>query len=472
MIRLIIVALTAISWFVLVFYFILQLIMLTLAVRSASTLRREKAAARFGRKEDMLSSDLAPPVSFVIPAYNEAAGIVESTRSLLMASYARFEIVIANDGSTDDTLRLLIDAFDLKPVAYPLRTSILTAPVRAIYKSRRPGGADITVVDKENGGRADALNAAVNAAKYPYILATDADVILDDGALVDTMRLVAEDRERVVAVGGNIRPLNGGAVRHGHVVDPSVPRSFIARYQVLEYVRSFVAAKPAWAALNALPNVSGAFGILRRDVVIRLGGYTHGHFGEDLDLTMRIHRDYRDRGEDYRIAYAPAAVIWTEVPQTRAILRRQRIRWHRGLMTAVSDFRSSFLNPKHGPVGMLMWPFIVIFEFLAPIVEFTGYLTIPLALYFGWLSFSTVFAVFFASMCIGAIVSLFALFLDERYAYFNGPAETARLVGMAFIENLGVRQMTVWWRIRAMMGGKATKVWGDMERRGVTQLAS
>lgn len=464
--------LTLLSLFFLVFYAALQVIMAMLAVGSAVFLRRERIVERFGRVEDMLDSDLAPPVSIVIPAYNEAAGIVEATRSLMMVSYPRFEIVVCNDGSKDDTLDLLVEAFDLELVPYPLRASLDTAPVRGVYKSRRRRGVELTVVDKENGGRADALNAAINAAQFPYVMATDADVIIDEKALIQSMRLIAEDRERVVAVGGNIRPLNGGSVKHGHVVEPAIPKGIIARYQILEYVRAFVATKPAWASMNALPNVSGAFGIFRRDLVVGLGGYARGHFGEDLDLTMKIHRHCHDTKTPYRIRYAPAAVLWTEVPPTRAILRRQRIRWHRGLMTAVSDFWSSFFNPRHGTVGMLMWPFIVLFEFFAPIVEFTGYLLVPFALWFGWVTVTQVVALFVIAYFLGAFTSLLGLLLDERYGYFNDPTETLRLIGVVLIENLGLRQMTVWWRIRAMMGGKATKVWGDMERRGVTQLAS
>lgn len=463
--------LTTFSVLILAFYVALQVIMVILAVGSAVALRREQIIQRFGRVEDMLASDLAPPVSIVIPAYNEAAGIVEATRSIAMASYPRFEIVICNDGSKDETLELLIEAFDLIKVPYPIRANLPTAHVRGVYKPRKSTIA-LTVIDKENGGRADALNAAINTARYPYVMATDADVIIDSAALIHSMRLFAEDRQRVVAVGGNIRPLNGGSVRHGHLVDPGIPKSIFARYQILEYVRSFISSKPAWAAINALPNISGAFGIFRRDVVVELGGYTSGHFGEDLDLTMRVHRHFQESGEPYRIRYAPGAVVWTEVPPTRAILRRQRIRWHRGLMTTVKDFRSSFFNPKHGTVGMLMWPFVVIFEYLAPIVEFVGYLIVPLALYLGAVSLPTVAILFLIALFLGAVTSLLGLLLDERYGYFNDPMETLKLVTLVFIENLGLRQITVWWRIRAMMGGKATKVWGNMERRGVTQLAS
>ncbi|MFP3914268.1 MAG: glycosyltransferase family 2 protein, partial [Actinomycetota bacterium] len=199
-------------------YFVaIQLMLASLAALSAFALYRDRRKERFGRVEDMLTSDLAPPVSILVPAYNEAAGIVESIRSMAMVSYPRFEIVVANDGSTDDTLARLVQAFDMYPVPYPIRANIGTSPIRGVYKSRLP--IPLTVVDKENGGRADALNAAINVSGFPYILATDADVIIDGNALVQAMRLVAEDRARTVAVGGNVRPINGCSIRHGHVVD-------------------------------------------------------------------------------------------------------------------------------------------------------------------------------------------------------------------------------------------------------------
>lgn len=457
------------SILVLAYFVAMQVILFLLAMVSGGVLYKERMVERFGRVEDMLGSDLAPPVSIVIAAYNESAGIVESIRSMAMVSYPRFEIVVANDGSTDDTLEKLIEAFKLTPVPYPIRANIDTAPVRQVYKSTLP--INLTVIDKVNGGRADALNAAINTSRYPYVMATDADVLIEGSALVHAMRRFAEDRERTVAVGGNVRPLNGCRVRHGHIVEALVPERLFERYQLLEYVRSFVASRPGWSAINALPLLSGAFGVFRRDVMVEVGGFTSGHFGEDLDLTMRIHRHLRSRGRSYRIVYSPAAVVWTEVPPTRAILRRQRIRWHRGLMTAVKDFRSSFLNPRHGTLGMVSWPTMVLFEYLAPIVEFLGYLIIPLAILTGAVSLANVAVLFLIAVSFGAMNSLLALMLDEQFGHFNDPRETLKLLMIVFVENLGLRQITVWWRMRAMLGGTATKQWGNMERRGVTGLA-
>ncbi len=456
------------GYFTIAYFVVMQGYMIWLGMRSAGVMRRVHHVDRFGRVSDMLSSQTSPPVSIVIPAYNESAGIVDSVRSMSIVGYPRLEIVITNDGSSDDTLQVLIEAFNLEQVRIPYRPDIPTATVRGIYRGH--GTVEITVIDKENGGRADALNAGINAARYPYALCTDADVILDANCLVGAMRRVVEDRQRTIAVGGNIRPLNGSQVRLGHLVRAGVPKKLVPRMQVLEYLRTFLASRPAWSAMEALPLVSGAFGVWKRSAVIAVGGFSSGHMGEDMDLTMRLHRHHIDNDIPYRIVYEPSAVIWTEVPETMRVLKRQRVRWHRGLMTAVGDFMPMTFNPRYGKVGMVTWAAMFLFEYLAPIIEFIGWITIPAAYLLGALNLTSLILLLALAFGVGLLNSLVALLLDESYGYFNSRADTARLIVMALIENLGMRQITVVWRIRAVLGGKGTKVWGNMERKGVANL--
>lgn len=454
----------------LLYFVLMQAYLIFLAVASGMALRRNHHLRRFGRVDEMLSSKSTPPISIVIPAYNEQIGIVESVRSMSIVKYPRFEIVVTNDGSTDETLARLIDAFDLEKVRIPYRPDLEVAPVHGIYRGRT--GVDITVIDKENGGRADALNAGINAARYPYVLCTDADVILSPDCLVQSMQRVVEDREGTIGVGGNIRPLNGSHVELGHLIEASVPRRIIPRFQVLEYVRTFLASRPAWSWMNALPLVSGAFGIWKREAVLAVGGFSRGHMGEDLDLTMRIHRHYLDANVPYRIVYEPSAVIWTEVPDTTRVLRRQRIRWHRGLMTAVGDFKRMTFNPRYRQLGVVTWGGFFLFEYLAPIIEFAGWFVIPTAWFLGALNTSSLIWMLLLAFGMGLLNSLLALLLDESYGYFNSPKDASRLVVLALIENFGIRQLTVLWRIRAILGGEDVRGWGNMERRGVTNLAS
>jgi cellulose synthase/poly-beta-1,6-N-acetylglucosamine synthase-like glycosyltransferase len=461
-------AINAVSIAVLVYFVAMQVHMLGLAILSARALYKQRMFERFGRVQDMLGSDLSPPVSIVVPAYNESAGIIESIRSIEMVTYPKFEIVVVNDGSKDDTLEKLIDHFKMLALPMPFRPSIKTAAVRQVYHAKLP--VSITLVDKINGGRADAVNAGINVARYPYVMLTDADVLIDGDALVNSMRYVAEDRTRTVGVGGNVRPLNGCTIRHGHIVDAKLPSGWLERMQILEYIRSFVGARPGWSSINSLIFLSGAFGIYLKQAVVDVGGLTSGHLGEDLDLSMRIHRHYRSLKKPYRMVYAPSAVAWTEVPSTREVLRRQRIRWHRGLLRAMWDFRSSLFNPRHGTMGMLGWPVMFLFEFLAPIIEFIGYLAVPLSFLFGGINPYPALLLLMIAFLAGAFTSLLALFLDERFGYFNKPREALTLLGLVFLENLGLRQQTVWWRIRAIFGGTSTKQWGDMKRKGVTNL--
>ena len=451
------------------YYALMNLYILGLSIHSALVLRRNHHLQRFGRVREMLSSRLAPPVSIVLPAYNEAAGIVDAIRSMSIVEYPRFEIVVANDGSGDDTLAALIDAFQLELVRIPYRDELSTEPIRAIYRGR--SGVDITVVDKENGGRADALNAGINAARYPYVLCTDADVVLDAQCLVRAMQRVVEDRERTVGVGGNIRPLNGSTVELGHLISTSVPRGMIARMQILEYLRTFICSRPGWSEWNGLPNVSGAFGIWRRSAVMTVGGFSPGHMGEDMDLTLRMHRFHIDNDIPYRIVYEPSAVIWTEVPENARVLRRQRIRWHRGLMQIVSDFKTMLLNPRYGRVGMVTWPGYFLFEYMAPIIEFVGYVVVPTGIILNLLSPRAIIAMIAIAFGVGMLNSFIAILLDEPYGYANSGTDTTRLVVIALAENFGLHQMTVLWRIRALLGGRSVRVWGNMERRGVASLS-
>lgn len=452
-------------------YFILmQAYLMFLALVSAAALRRNHHLRRFGRVGEMLSSQTSPPVSIVIAAYNEDAGIVDAVRSMSIVRYPRFEIVVANDGSDDETLQALIEAFSLERVKIPYRPELASAPVRGIYRGR--SGVDITVIDKENGGRADALNAGINAARHPYVFCTDADVVLDPDCLVNSMQRVVEDRARTVGVGGNIRPLNGSRVELGHLVEASVPKAVIPRMQVLEYVRNFLASRPGWSWMNAVPIVSGAFGIWKKSAVVDVGGFKRGHMGEDMDLTMRIHRYMLQRRIPYRIVYEPSAVIWTEVPETARVLRRQRIRWHRGLMTGVKDFLGMTFNPRYRQVGMVSWAGFVLFEYLAPIIEFVGWFVVPTAWMLGALNTTALIWLLLIAFGMGLLNSLIALLLDESFGYFNSPVDSSRLIAMAVIENFGFRQMTVLWRIRALLGGEGTRDWGNMERRGVTNLAT
>ncbi len=456
------------SLLILGFFIALEIQTALLLILSSRALIRDARTAKYGRVEDMLRSPSTPPVSLIVPAYNEAAGIVESVRSRTILSYPRYELVVVNDGSTDDTLERLIEAFNLRRVDLPIRPELEHATIRGIYKSGL--AIPLTVVDKENGGKGDALNVGINASLFPYVVVTDADMIFEEDSLIRIMRPFVQDRGHTVAVGGNIRPLNGCQVSMGRVTKSALPKSVIELTQVVEYQRSFLGSRPGWSFLNGLLLVSGAFGAFKKEAVIQAGGFPQHHLGEDLDLTMRLHRTQREAGNEYRIVYAPNAVVWTEVPATAPPLRKQRIRWHRGLRQVVQDHRKMLFNPRYGFIGTVAWPAFFLFEFVAPILEFAGWIIMPITLIRSDIEPALVIGLLLVALLIAILNSLASLYLDERYGHFNSPTDAARLLLTAVLENFGPRQRTVWWRFRSLFWRRGEIEWGDMERTGVGNI--
>jgi cellulose synthase/poly-beta-1,6-N-acetylglucosamine synthase-like glycosyltransferase len=297
-----------------VYYVAFNAIYLLLMVLAWLQMRDEIRRRTYLGLDEAFRSPLTPGISVLVPAYNEAAVIVPSVRALLALRYPRHEVIVANDGSTDATIEVLTDAFDLVPVPLAVRDTVASAPFRTTYLSRHH--PNLIVLDKENGGRSDALNAALRLARYPYVCVIDADSLLEEDALLKAAKPILDAPELLVATGGTIRIANGCRVDHGRVVDARLPRSRLAKMQVLEYLRAFLQARAAWSRLNALGLISGAFGLFHRPLVEQVGGYWTDTVGEDFELTLRLHRYLRDRDEPYRIAFVSDPVCWTEVPES------------------------------------------------------------------------------------------------------------------------------------------------------------
>ncbi|MFN4232998.1 glycosyltransferase family 2 protein [Thermus sp.] len=309
-----------------------------------------------------------------MPTYNEEKTIAHSVRSFLSLHYPEFEVIVVADGPKDRTLEVLKEAFRLVEVEWVYRRALATKPVRAVYRSLVY--PNLIVVDKENGGKADALNAGLNLARYPLFCAVDADSLLDAQALLRASRLFLED-DRVLAVGGTLRPLNGAVVREGIVETLHLPRGYLEKVQIVEYARAFFMGRAGWSAMGALLIISGAFGLFRREEALRVGGYRTDTVGEDMELVVRLHRRAREEGREYRIVYTPDPICYTEVPADWATLRKQRNRWHRGLWEVLWNHRTMLFNPRYGRLGLVAMPYFFLFEALAPVVEVLGYVLFP-----------------------------------------------------------------------------------------------
>ena len=410
--------------------------------------------------------EVAPPIALVIPAFNEQLNIVETVRSMLSLEYPNYEVIVVNDGSKDQTLQRLIDGFGLVPFHRPHEEALAHEPIRGIYGS--PTTDRLVVVDKTNGGKADAQNAGINVCRAPIFCVIDGDSLLEPDALMRAMQPFIEDPERTVAVGGTIRIANNSIVESGRVKAIRLPRKILPLFQVMEYLRAFLMARLAWSRINTLMLVSGAFGVFRRREVVAVGGFTKGSMGEDLDLIIKLHRHMIDQKKPYRIEFIPEPVCWTEAPETLRVLARQRSRWQRGALEVFFRYRHMLFNPRYGRVGTLGLGHILVVDVVGPVMEVLGYILMPLFWLLGVLSVEHLLAYTALVFIYGVFISVASLILEESELQRFPHARDLVILGMvAVLENFGYRQINNFWRVKGYWQFlRQDKSWGEMTRTG------
>ncbi|HYE33465.1 MAG TPA: glycosyltransferase [Methylomirabilota bacterium] len=414
----------------------------------------------------LLTSNVTLPISLLVPAFNEEKSIVENIHSLLGLNYPEFEVIVINDGSKDNTLMAAVTALGLERVDRVYHLAVQHKTIRGLYGS--PKYPQLLVIDKENGGKSDALNAGINLSRYPLFCAVDADSILDSNALLQVVRPYVEEPDLMIAVGGRIRLANGCKVRNGQIVEFGLPTNSVALMQVVEYIRAFLMARLAWSRMNAMLIISGAFGVFKRTATIQVGGYSHGTVGEDMDLVVKLHRYYRERNIPYTMRYVPDPVCWTEAPESLAILRRQRTRWQRGTLECLRNHKKMIFSPKYGAVGILGMGYYFLFDVIGPIVEVAGYILIPLCWLIGILSLKFFLAYLALLAAFGIFLSVSSLLLEELSLEETPSARgLLSLTGAAILENFGYRQLNNLWRIEGIWQFLRKKTgWGTMTRAG------
>lgn len=413
----------------------------------------------------VMRSPATPAISVIAPAYNEEATIEQSLRSLLLLNYPQFEVVVVNDGSKDKTIETMVAAFGLMRAPVVYQQPLDTQPVRALYRSL--DNPELVVIDKANGGKADAINAGINAARYPLVCVIDADSILEPEALMRASLPFVEN-PNTLATGGIIRIVNGCTVEAGQVTKIDLPSSWLARFQVVEYLRAFLSGRVFMSAANALLIISGAFGIFRRDAVIEVDGFRHDTIGEDMEIVARLHRRWRDTNRPYRVVFQPDPVCWTEAPETRKILASQRNRWQRGTCQVLSYHMAMIGNPKYGSVGWFAMPYFLIFEAAGPLIEVSGYLVTVVAVMFGLLDIVFAQLLFLAAVVFGAMISMTSVLLEEMsFRRYPKVRHLLLLAAIGVIENFGYRQLTTYWRLKGLIDFLRKKQgWGVMTRKG------
>ncbi|HEY8382395.1 MAG TPA: glycosyltransferase family 2 protein [Microvirga sp.] len=440
----------------------LAIVQLVLASRELMANKPEKRLGLLWRRY----ADVSPPIALLVPAYNEELSIVESLRSMLALNYPRFEIIAVNDGSKDGTLKAMIEGFGLEPVQRTFDEAVDHKPIRGLYGS--PRYPNLLVVDKENGGKSDALNAGINLSRAPVFCAIDADSILENDALLRAVKPFIDEPTRTVAVGGTIRIANGCRIENGRVVSIGLPTNFLALFQTVEYLRAFLMARLAWSRLKTLTIISGAFGLFRRQVAVAVGGYSHRTVGEDLELILKIHRYMRDRKEDYLVTFIPEPVCWTEAPESLRVLGRQRSRWQRGALESFSKHADMLFRPKYGRIGWLGLGHVLVVDVLGPPVEVLGYILIPLLWMTGLLSTDYLLAFIALTFVYGVFVSVGSLILEEiELQRFPRASDLLVLTAAAILENFGYRQLNNLWRVRGYWQFlRGQEGWGTMTRVG------
>lgn len=454
---------------ILVFAVFVMFSYIALAVISAIHLRAYLKINRFVNYKALLALDSAPRVSLIAPAYNEGKTIEENVKSLLSINYNNFDVIVVNDGSKDDSIPLLIKAFELVESSMKYSPRISTKEVKAIYTSANPAFSKLIVVDKSNGGKADALNTGINISQNPYIVCIDVDCIMDKDVLLKLAKpYLEQSNKKIIATGGVVRIANSCTIKSGKLVEVKAPENFLARVQVIEYLRAFILGRMAWSKLDGLLIISGAFGMFDRKIAINSGGYDTNTVGEDMELIVRMRRYMVDRGEPYAVQYIPDPLCWTEAPETYKVLGKQRSRWMRGTIETLWTHRKMMFNPKYRTLGLLSYPYWLFAEYYAPLIEVTGIvISIALAV-FGIISWKFFFLFLLLVYIFAVMFSMMALYSEEAtFKRYETIRDFRKLATVALLEPIFFHPFTVYAALKGnwekITGNKG---WGEMTRTG------
>ncbi|MEB8329145.1 glycosyltransferase [Flavobacteriaceae bacterium KMM 6897] len=427
----------------------------------------------FGDLSKIMASPMAPSITIIAPAYNEGLTIVENIRSLLSLQYVNYEVMVVNDGSKDDTLEKMIAAYDLVKIDKKIDPNWQSKPIRGVYKSKQRSFSKLTVIDKENGGKSDALNTGMHLSENKYVGCIDVDCLLMPESLLHVVKsFYQRSQKRVIAVGGVIRVANSCKIAGGMLEEIRLPKNWLAKFQLLEYTRSFLLGRMAWGRIDSLLIISGAFGFFDREIALAVGGYDTKTVGEDMEIVFKMRRYMHDREEPYTIEYIPDPLCWTEVPESLKILVNQRDRWSRGNLETLQKHKDMFFNPKYGKLGMISYPYWFFYEWLAPILEFFGFFSIIAFYYLGILNWEFFVAITVSIYSYSIMYSFYAILWDVySYNQYTKTKDILTLMLFAIFEPVIFHPIVVFSAVR----GNYKKLfniksgWGVITRKGFSK---
>jgi len=462
---------------ILVYLLVICFVYMSLFLLSFNQLKRERGLHNVEPYKRIRNSAFTPPISVLVPAYNEEMGIVQTVLSLITGSgrlnYREYEVIVINDGSKDETLKKMIDRFKMTPMknkVFQKRNGIETRPIKTVYYSEI--FPQLILVDKENGGKSDALNVGINLARYPYFASIDGDTILEPDSFLKMMKPIIEANEQeILAVGGNVLIANGCTIIQGQIKEKRLAQNPWIVMQTIEYMRAFLLGRIGLSRKNLLLIISGAFGVFKTARVVQAGGYRVGTVGEDMELVVRLHRMNIENKWGARIEYVADPVCYTEAPEDLKVLKRQRIRWHRGLFDSLWIHRKMILNPKYGAIGFISMPYFLLVELLGPVVELVGYILVIIGLSFGQGYFQSTLPLLLLTVVYGSFLSMGAVLLEEwRLGNYKRISELNRLFFFALTETIWYRPIMTIWRMQSLISAFRGKKqsWGEMKRKGVS----
>ncbi len=458
------------SSFFLIYALILFVIYILISILSTVELKRYVNKNKFFDYRSILSYKNLPSVSIIAPAFNEEKSIIENIRSLLSIYYPQINVIIVNDGSTDDSLAKVIEHYGLIKVEMAIEYEVKSSKIRGIYRSIHSEFANLILVDKENGGKADALNAGINVSRSDLFVAVDVDSIIEPDAVLRLVKpFLEEERGRkVISSGGVIRVANNCEIKDGRITKVRFPKKLLVKFQVIEYFRAFTLGRMAWSKVDGLLIISGAFGMFDRNIVVAVGGYDRTTVGEDLEIVVRMRKYMRNELKmKYKVAFIPDPLCWTEVPSSFKILSRQRNRWTRGAIDTILKHKDMMFNPRYGRIGMVSFPYWVIFEWLAPIVEIVGIIYFVVLILTGSVNPSSyiMLSLFVVSFAF-AFSMLGVLFEAIMFNKYKGYGYLLQVIFFALIEVIVFHPLNVYFALRGNFSFfiRNNQKWGEMTR--------
>lgn len=396
---------------------------------------------KYGREtRNAVPSDKLPAVSFIIPAFNEESLIVETIQTYLALPQDKKEIIVINDGSHDKTFKLLQNMFQLRRLGEGAEDfGSITHP-------------HLRVLEATHMGKAQALNLGVARAQYDLICTMDADTIPSARGVEGCLRAFAQD-SKLVAAGGVIQILKAPG--------------WYNKFQGLEYLRTFLCERLGWSLLGSTTLISGAFCMVKKTALKKIDGFRPSSITEDFDLIIRLRKAFPGQNNRFRIL--PITTCYTQVPKDTKHLMVQRIRWQLGLIETLIKNLDLCFHPGHGLFGLIAIPYSWIVEVFSPILEFTALAIIPFALALGWIDYQTVGLYLLIGLVFNITITLFGIYLDNRYVSRNKNWSCVQSVFQSTIMHFGYKQLNSWWRLLALMKSfKKNREWGDKPRAEIT----